>query len=222
MNLPILYWASEQIGDDRFKRIAMAHADTAIRTHLRPDGSVNHICEHDRETGEFVKSHAGQGIAPDSSWSRGQAWAVYGFVISYIHTGEQRYLDAAIKTADHFIREVKKTDYLPVSDFYAPAKPVYYDASAGMITACGLIEIAKILGGEQGESYLQEAINLLKAADKHFCDYDHDHDPLVQKSTGSYPRLPHLLKTTEVPYIFGDFYFVEAMLKLRGSSFLIW
>ena len=224
MNLNLLYWASEEIKDERFKRVAMAHADTTLRDHIRDDGSVQHQTYHEIDTGRKIKigDFPGQGYREDSSWSRGVAWAVYGFVLSYIHTGEQRYLDAAIKTADHFIREVKKTDYLPVSDFYAPAKPVYYDASAGMITACGLIEIAKILGGEQGESYLQEAINLLKAADKHFCDYDHDHDPLVQKSTGSYPRLPHLLKTTEVPYIFGDFFFVEAMLKLRGNSFLIW
>ena len=60
MNLPLLYWASEEIGDDRFKRVAMAHADMSLIDHLRDDGSINHICEHDRETGELVTTHAGQ------------------------------------------------------------------------------------------------------------------------------------------------------------------
>ena len=224
MNIPLLYWASNEIKDERFKKVAMAHADTTLRDHIREDGSVQHMVTHDIVTGEKVKigDFPGQGYAEDSSWSRGVSWAVYGFAISYVHTKEQRYLDAAIKTADHFIREVKKTDYLPVVDFYAPAKPVYYDASSGMITACGLIEIAKALGGEQGKYYLNEAIKLLKAADAHFCDYDHDHDALVHKSTGSYPRLPNWMDTVEVPWIFGDFYFVEAMLKLKGCSFMMW
>ena len=61
MNLPLLYWASNEMDDDRFKRIAMAHADNAIATHIRPDGSVAHIVEHDRETGATVKTYGGQG-----------------------------------------------------------------------------------------------------------------------------------------------------------------
>ena len=72
MNLPLLYWASREIGDDRFKQVAMLHADMALNDHLRPDGSVKHIVEHNRETGLEVCSYGGQGIAVGSSWSRGQ------------------------------------------------------------------------------------------------------------------------------------------------------
>ena len=138
------------------------------------------------------------------------------------HTKQQRYLDAAIKTADHFIEEARKTDYKPLVDFYAPASPVYYDASAGTITACGLIEIAKALGGERGEYYMEEAFKLLKAADEHFCDYDPDTDPLVGGSTGYYPRGEKTLSQVEIPWIFGDFYYIEALLKLKGNEFLMW
>ena len=73
MNLPLLYWATEETGDDRFKRIAMAHADMSICDHLREDGSVVHIVEHDRESATVRTTHAGQGCAVGSSWSRGQA-----------------------------------------------------------------------------------------------------------------------------------------------------
>ena len=224
LNIPLLYWASEQIGDDRFAKVAMRHADMAIRDHIRPDGSINHIVEHNDKTGELVKVHTGQGYSETSSWSRGVSWAVYGMVLSYIYTKEQRYLDAAILAADHFIEECKKTNYLPLVDFYAPAEPMYYDASAGMATACGLIEIAKALGGERGEYYMNEAINILKAADEHFCNYSDDEDALVLMNCGRYPHNEAEMARSKphISLIFGDFYFVEAMFKLRGNDFLIW
>ena len=103
MNLPLLYWASEELGDDRFKRIAMSHADTTIKTHIRENGSVAHIVDHDRNDGSLITTYGGQGYAVGSSWTRGQGWAIYGFALCYTHTGEARYLDAARKVADYFI-----------------------------------------------------------------------------------------------------------------------
>ena len=224
MNIPLLYWASEEIKDERFAKVAMAHADTTMRDHIRPNGSVFHKITHDLQTGQKVNigTFHNQGYSDNSSWSRGVAWAVYGFALSYIHTGAQRYLDTALLCADHFIQEVKKNNYLPVIDFYAPAEPVYYDSSAGLITACGLIEIAKILGGEKGKYYLGEALKILKAADEHFCDYSEDTDPLVLKASGMYPRKPQDLSQVELPWIFSDFYYIEAMLKLKNDEFLMW
>ena len=223
MNLPLLYWASREIGDDRFTKVAMRHADMAIRDHIRPDGSVNHIVIHDEHTGEMTGVYVGgQGYRADSSWSRGVAWAVYGMALSYIHTKEQRYLDAAIRAADHFIENCKKTGYLPVIDFFAPQEPVYYDSTAGVCAACGLIEIAKCLSGEQAEYYMGEAINILKATDAHFCSYADDQDALVLMGSNRYPREEKLLNGVHTPIIYGDFFFVEALMKLKGSDFLIW
>ena len=86
MNLPLLYWASEETKDPRFSWIAGKHADTAGRLLMRGDGSCNHIAICDPETGEFLDNPAGQGYASGSSWSRGQAWAVYGFALAYLHS----------------------------------------------------------------------------------------------------------------------------------------
>ena len=222
MNLPLLYWASEEIGDDRFAKVAKKHADMALRDHIRPDGSVNHIVGHDEKTGQMLLSYAGQGYSETSSWSRGVSWAIYGMALSYIHTKEKRYLDGAILVADHFIKESKKTGYLPLVDFYAPQEPVYYDSTAGMCAACGLIEIAKILGGDRGEYYLGEALKLLKAADEHFCNYSDDEDALVLMGTEKYPQNEQELTGVHIPIIYGDFFFVEALSKLKGNDFLIW
>lgn len=222
MNIPLLYWASEEIQDDRFSKVAMQQADITIRDHIRSNGSVNHVVEHDEKTGFPVTVFAGQGYSPKSSWSRGVAWAIYGMMLSYIHTKQKRYMDAAILSADHFISNCKRTGYLPVVDFFAPNDPVYYDSTAGVCAACGLIEIAKQLDGERSEYYMTEAINILKAIDKNFCNYADDEDALVLMGSERYPHDERGFAGVHIPIIYGDFFFVEALLKLKGNDFLIW
>ena len=222
MNLPLLYWASEEIGDERFKKLAIRHMNMALRDHIRPDGSVNHIVDHDREKPDVRQILGGQGYSADSCWSRGLAFAIYGAVISYIYTGMKEYLDAARKTADYFIEHCKKTAYLPLVDFSAPDTPVYYDSSAGLCAACGILEIAKYVSDEEGKRYTQEAINILKACDEHCCDYDEESDALTTMASGLYPRKEEDMKQVHMSFIWGDFFFVEAMFKLKGNDFLIW
>ena len=200
----------------------MAHCDMAIRDHIREDGSVNHIVEHSLEKPEVIKTHAGQGYAVGSCWSRGLAWAVYGTILSYIHTGKKDYLDAAIKTADYFIKNVEKTDYKAVVDFTAPAEPVYYDSTAGVCTACGLLEIAKYVDEAEAKRYTEAAINILKATDEHFCNYSDDEDALVLMGSERYPNEKNQGRGLHIPIIYGDFFFVEALCKLKGMDFLIW
>lgn len=214
MNINVLYFASEKFEDKRFKSIAMRYADMAMRDHVRADGSVYHVVEHDINVPDTVIGYPqGQGYTPESTWSRGQAWAVYGFILSYIHTGKVEYLKTAEKTANYFIEQVKKTDYYPLVDFNAPETPVYHDSTAGAIAACGLIEIAKQTGNKK---YLEEALNILKAIDKNCADYTLEQDALLLMGSESYRKGIH------IPIIYGDFFFVEAILKLKGSEFLIW
>jgi len=222
MNLPLLYWASDELKDDRFKRVAMAHADMALVDHLRPDGSINHIVEHDRETGEMVRTHAGQGCAVGSSWSRGQAWGLYGFLISYLHTGEERYLDASKQVANYFVANCCD-DWLPRIDFRAPAEPVYYDSTAGAIAACGLIELAKILPEEQSKFYLDAAVNLLRAMEEKFMNWDDDNDCMLGYGSVRYPSNGDLVKSgVHISIIYGDYFYTEAILKLLGAEFFPW
>ena len=224
MNLPVLYWATEVIGDDRFKRIAMEHADMAIMDHLREDGSIAHIVEHDREEGDPVATYAGQGYAVGSSWSRGQAWGVYGFILSYMHTGEQRYLDAAKQVANYFIANCSD-DWLPRIDFRAPSTPVYYDSTAGAIAACGFIELAKALPEGEGGMYMNAAISILRAMEEKFCDFDPANDHMLGYGSVRYP-IPDKFTPEQagvhISIIYGDFFYTEAVLKLLGSEFNPW
>lgn len=222
MNLSLLYWASKEIGDDRFKKIAMRHMEMAMRDHIRPDGSINHIVNHETDKVGVKEIIGGQGYAADSCWTRGLAWAVYGSIISYIHAGKTEYLEAAKRTADYFIENCKKTNYLTVIDFCAPESPAYYDSTAGVCAACGMLEIAKYVSEEEGRRYTQEAINILKATDEHFCNYEEDQDALVMMGSEKYPHDESGFRGLHIPIVYGDFFFVEALTKLKGSEFFIW
>ena len=220
MNIPLLYWASREIGDARYKHIATAHADTTIQNHIRPDGSVKHICVYDSETGEYIEHLAGQGYDVNSSWSRGQAWALHGFVLSYIHTGKQEYLDTAKRVAHYFISNVCD-DYLPKADFRSPKEPLLYDSTASACAACGLLEIARNVPEYEGQMYYNAAIKLLKALDENCCNYEINEDSVVGMGTERWTDdEENIGKIANIPIIYGDYYFTEAIYKLKGFDLL--
>ena len=219
MNIPQLYWASRELGDKRFEKIAIAHADMSMAEHIRADGSVNHIVSHDVETGETIETFAGQGYAVGSTWSRGAAWALYGFILSYIHTKKPEYLETAKKVAHYFISNLVLDNWLPVVDFRAPEEPKRYDSTAGAIAACGLIEIAKNVGENEQKLYLSAAINVLRAMEEKFCNWEKNEDSILQMGTERYNSDG---KGDHIPIIYGDYFFTEAILKLRGEEFLPW
>ena len=215
MNLSLLFWASEDAEDPRFRFVAMKHADKTMMNHIREDGSVRHIVEYDPYSGEVIGEQAGQGYAVGSSWSRGQAWAIYGFTIAYIYTKKEEYLNTAKKVANYFILNVKE-DWLPRCDFRAPETPIYYDSSAGACAACGLIELAKFVSEQEQEIYTSAAIQLLKALESNFVDWSVDTDFVLRNATGSYA------KDHNVNLIYADYFFVEAVYKLKGFNGLFW
>ena len=98
------------------------------------------------------------------------------------------YLDAAIKTANYFISNAKSTGYKTLVDFKSPVEPVYYDSTAGLCTACGLLELAKYVSPTEAKMYTEAAIELLKATDANFCDYSENEDALVLKQLRQYPN----------------------------------
>ena len=222
LNLPLLYWAYEQIHDPRFLQIATMHADTAQKYFIREDGSANHIVSFDPVTGEFLETFGGQGYAEGSSWTRGQAWALYGFVLSYVHTKKDSYLNTARRVANYFIANTPESGLIPV-DFRQPADCTLEDSTAAAIAACGLLEIAGQLEqtGELGKTesrvYKKAALKLLTALEEKRCNWDENHDNLLEKCTAAFHDEAH-----EFSIIYGDYYFIEAVWKLTGEELFIW
>lgn len=215
MNLPLLYWAYEEIHDPRFLQIAQAHADMAMKTFVREDGSANHIVVFDPATGEVLKTLGGQGYGEGSSWTRGQAWALYGFVLSYIHTGKAEYLNTAKKVARYFMENIPESGLIPV-DFCQPEDCTWEDGTAAAVAACGLLEIEKYVIENERPMYHQAAVKLLKALDREAC-WDEEKDYIIEKCTAAFHDETH-----DFPMMYADYYFIEAIWKLCGQESFMW
>lgn len=213
MNLSLLYWASEEIQDPRFAHIATAHADTVLRHFIRADGSVLHIASFDPSSGQFIESIGGQGFSPKSAWSRGAAWALYGMANTYRATGESRFLDASRRVADFFIEHLE-SDAVPLWDFRAePREDQPRDTSAAACAASGMLELADLVGGEDGATYRDAALAILHSLATSYAAWnDPVYEGILREATGHYPAGQNI----NVSLIYGDYFFVEAMAKLRG------
>jgi len=141
MNLPLLYWASNETGDGKYRDIAVRHADTTLKNFVRADGSVYHAYRFDLKTGQSLKGDTYGGCAVESHWARGSAWAIYGFALSYRYTGDKKYLEASLRVARKFNQELDGDD-IPVWDFrLPPGAAALRDSSAAAIAVCGYQEL---------------------------------------------------------------------------------
>ena len=215
-NISLLYWASEETKDPRFRHIAMMHADTVRKNFVREDGSVCHIVEFDPETGEMVKSYGGQGYAEGSAWTRGQGWAVYGFMISYRHTGKKEYLETAKKVAEYCIAHIPESGIIPV-DFCQPEEPAWEDSCGACVIAGGLIELAEQAEGAEKERYLKYARRILQTIAETRADWGTDCDAIVQNCSASYHDKRHHFTMS-----YADYFFMEAVFRLAGMEFKMW
>ena len=144
MNLELLFWAGAHGGPHRLKHLAVRNAETTARHFVRPDGSVIHLVDFDPRTGKVIGTANPQGYSADSTWSRGQAWAIDGFATAYGYTGRAELLKAARRTAGYFVRNLP-TSCVPYWDFDAPDIPdASTDTSAAAIAADGLLQLAAL------------------------------------------------------------------------------
>ncbi len=216
MNLPLLFWAAKQSEDPRFDHIAKAHADTVIQHFIRPDGSVCHIVSFDPESGEFIESLGGQGAGPDSGWSRGAAWALYGMASAYKETGEERYLHASKRVAHYFLANLPEDD-VPHWDFRAAANlsDEPRDTSAAACAASGLLDLSLLLPEVEGTLYRQSALRILRSLDENYATWSNPaHEAILLHATGHKPAGQNI----DISLIYGDYFFVEAVAKLNGWS----
>lgn len=219
MNLPLLYWAAEESGDRRYRNVADAHVRTVIQHFVRPDGSVHHVIRFDPASGARVEDLGGQGYAPMSAWSRGQAWALAGLALAHRWTGEPTYLEAARLVADTFLAALPP-ERVPAWDFRAPDAAVAPpDSSAGAIAATGLLELARLLPGKASAEYEAAARQLLQALSERCATGEApSEDGLLRHATGDLPKG----KDIDVSLIYGDYYFLAALGKLNGTLKLVW
>ena len=208
MNLELLFWASKHGGDPAWFAIARSHALRTLRDHVRPDGSTFHVVDYSPENGAVERKGTRQGHARDSTWSRGQAWAVYGFTMTYRETGDPRLLAAARSVSDWFIDHLPP-DRVPYWDFDAPGIPdAPRDSSASAIAASGLLELAALepdSGRAAGYRGAAESI-IASLSGAPYLTPEGATGAILVHGTQDFPR-----GNFDTGLAFGDYYFVEAL-----------
>lgn len=219
MNIPLLYWASCITENPRYRHIAEAHAETVARHFVRPDGSVNHILSFDPETGDLIEAFGGQGAAPDSAWSRGASWAVYGLPLSYRYTKNPEFLEAAKRAAHFYIANLPE-DYVAHWDFRVERTPeTPRDTSAAACGACGLLELAKHVPDNEKAFYRDTAYKILKSLTDNYSNLDNPDDQcMLREGTGHLPAGQNI----NVGLIYGDYYYMEGISRLMGNDEIFW
>lgn len=215
MNLELLFEATKLTGDSTFCRVALSHADRTLKEQFRPDGSCFHVVDYDPQDGTVRSRQTAQGYADSSAWSRGQAWAIYGYTVCYRETGRQIYLDQALKTFNFMKNHPHMpADRVPYWDMDAPGIPNEpRDASSAAVIASALYEISTF-DVPQAEEYRTYADSIMSS----LTSPDYTAAPgtnglfLLMHSVGSIPHNSEI----DVPLNYADYYYMEA-LKRRNN-----
>lgn len=212
MNLEIMFEATRLTGDSTFYDIAVSHANTTMAHHFRPDFSCYHVVDYDPATGDVRHRQTAQGYADESSWARGQAWALYGYTMCYRYTGDPNYIYQAIKVCDMIFNTPSMPDDLvPYWDYNAPNIPSEpRDASAAACTASALYELSTYLPGRVYKELADKVVASLSSPAYRAATGENNHF-LLMHSVGSIPHGHEI----DVPINYADYYYLEALLRKK-------
>ena len=218
MNLELLFWASEYSGDKSYYDIAVKHANTTLKNHFRPDFSSYHVINYNSKTGEIKQKKTAQGYADESAWARGQAWGLYGYVVMYRATKDKKYLDQAVAIAEFILNHPNlPKDKVPYWDFNAPNIPnALRDSSAGAIIASALLELENYVDKEHSKKYQAAAKTIIQtlSSNEYLAEEGTNGGFLLKHGVGHLPQKSEI----DVPLSYGDYYFVEAMLRYKKQE----
>ena len=209
MNLELLFEASKLSGDNKYKDIAIRHADKTMACHFRPDMTSYHVVSYNPD-GSIETRQTFQGRSDESAWARGQAWGVYGYTVCYRETGDKKYLEFAQKIADMIISRVKTGDHIPLWDYDAPNLPTTpRDASAAAVTSSALFELCGYL--PDGRKYFDYAESILRSlsSPEYLAEIGTNCGFILKHSTGSLAHGSEI----DVPLNYADYYYLESLKR---------
>jgi unsaturated chondroitin disaccharide hydrolase len=214
LNLPLLWWATDETGEPRFRAAADAHVAQAARFLVRPDRSTFHTFYIDTETGLPRHGSTHQGYSDDSCWARGQAWGIYGFALAFRHTGDPAYLTLAAELAEYMLARLP-TDGICCWDLIFTGDDDLRDSSAAAIAACGLLEIADSLPppGPQRGRFANAAAAMLTALDRAYLAPVDGSNGLLAHAVYHWPNGVGVDECC----IWGDYFYLEGLARLRGA-----
>jgi unsaturated chondroitin disaccharide hydrolase len=222
MNVGIILWAARETGDTALRDVALEHCRTTARYLVRPDGGTAHEGIFDTETGRFLRQSTHQGWNAESTWSRGLAWALYGFTAVHRLSGEGEFLDVARRCADYYLRRAP-AGLVPYWDFDLPPEvPHLWDSSAGAIAASGLWDLGEAASdARERERYQAAARTILQTlCSEHFLARGRpEWEGILMHGIYHY----HKGLGVDESVAWGEHFFVEVVCKaLAGRSDAAW
>ena len=220
LNLPLLFWATETTGDGKYRDIAERHFSTAIGCVLRPDDSTYHTYYFDPETGKPDRGVTAQGNRNGSAWARGQAWGIYGSALAYRHTGSDKALDVFRRSLSFFLSNLP-SDVIPYWDFdFDNPSDEPRDSSALAIVICAMLEAADDIEGEEGNE-LRDKAGRLMAPLYGKCAVRNPEESNGLLLHGTYARKSQWNtcrnRGVDECNLWGDYYYLEALRRLKGK-----
>lgn len=212
LNIPLLYWVADETKDAVMFDMAYSHAKTTLENIFREDYSAFHTYYFDYETGKPLYGKTHQGARDDSAWARGQAWAIYGFAISYKYTKDEQFLEAAKKASGFFLNHLPKDKVCYWDLCFGDGSNEPRDTSAAAIAACGLKDIADISGEDK---YRVAAKEILDSLCNNYTS-DFDSEALLENAVYS---MPHNIGV-DMPCIWGDYFFMEALTRFTERDYV--
>lgn len=217
LNIPLLYWAFEETGEEKYRDVAEQHIHTALANVIREDNSTWHTFFMDPETGKPDHGATCQGYKDGSAWARGQAWGVYGTALGYRYTKREEYIGYFKRITDYFLNHLPE-DLCPYWDLtFGDGDDEPRDSSSAAIAACGMLEMSKYMGEEDREFYTSAA---LKIMEQMIAKYSVK-DPLIsngQLLAGTYSKKTPYNTCAEAGVnecvIWGDYFYMEALNRI--------
>lgn len=225
LNLPLLYWASEETGDEKYRDIAEKHTHTAVANVIREDYSTWHTFFFDRKTGAPDHGATCQGYRDGSAWARGQAWGVYGLALAYKYTGRKKYIELFRRVTDYFLEHLPK-DLVPYWDLeFNDGDDQPRDSSSASIAVCGMLEMSRYLEAGEAEYYRELAAKIMRSVYDNYAVKDFEvSNGLVLHSTYSnhspYNTCDH--KGVDECNSWGDYFYMEALTRMSKDWVMYW
>lgn len=220
-NIPLLYWATEETGNEKYSIIAKKHLATTVKYILREDGSSFHRYIFDYDTGKPLYGATAQGASDDSCWARGQAWGIGGFALNYKDTKNEDDIKCFKKVLDYYLAHLPK-DKVPFWDLiFTDGDDEPRDSSSAVIVICAIMEMAKYLPEDDADMirYKKAAGEMFNSIiDNYAASYDMDCDGLILHGTGS---KPHNMGVDECT-VWGDYFYMEAIIRSLKDWEIYW
>ncbi len=218
LNVPLLYWASGETGDGRYREVALAHTETCLKYCIRPDGSTYHTFFMNPGTGGPDHGATCQGYQDNSAWARGQAWGVYGTALSYRYARRKEYRDAFRRVTQFYLSRLPQ-DLVPYWDLtFTSGDEEPRDSSSACIAACGLLEMAGHSEPEEADALRALAKQMVKSlVDRYSVKDPGKSNGLVLHGTYS-KKSPYNTCTPEGVdecVSWGDYFYMEALTRLH-------